>query len=447
MRRPARRCVRHRPGRPTGCGLARGAAAILAAAGLAVGGLAAARPALAQVDTTRADTTRADTTGGRRRAGPVRGDSTGVQGSIYSRPFIAAAGRTAVGGYVEGNTNYFVEDGVGDGFSMELRRFNLFLFSSVGQRLRFISELEFEHGTREIALETALLDFQLDPAFVLRAGVLLPPVGAFNPNHDSPRWEFVDRPLVSTRIIPSTLSEIGFGAYGRVPVGAATLTYDAYLTNGLGEGVILNDEGRTLLAAGKRDEQFAGDNNGSPAVSGSVALQRRGLGEVGVSYYGAVYNAFRRDGVDVDARRRLSMAALDVATAVGPLTLRGEAARVRVDVPDDLGELFGERQWGAHLDAVVPVWRPRVLARLLGLRGATVNAGLRVEYVDYNGGRFRATGRPIRDHVFALVPGLSFRPTAGTVFKANYRRHWTRDLLGNPAARMGGYQVGMATYF
>ena len=65
----------------------------------------------------------------------------------------------------------------------------------------------------------------------LTAGVLLPPVGAFNPNHDSPRWEFVDRPLVSTRIIPSTLSEIGFGAYGRVPVGAATLVGSVQMPN------------------------------------------------------------------------------------------------------------------------------------------------------------------------------------------------------------------------
>ena len=71
----------------------------------------------------------------------------------------------------------------------------------------------------------------------------------------------------------------------------------------------------------------------------------------------------------------------------------------------------------------------------------------RVEYVDYNVGSFSSTGRAIRDDVFALVPGLSFRPTAGTVFKANYRRHWTRDLLGNPTARLGGYQVGVATYF
>ena len=113
-------------------------------------------------------------------------------------------------------------------------------------------------------------------------------------------------------------------------------------------------------------------------------------------------------------------------------------ATSRVDVPDDLTELFAERQWGAFVDAVAPVWYPRVL----GLRGATVNAALRVEYVDYNVGSFVSTGLPIRDDVFAVVPGVSFRPIAGTVFKANYRRQWTRDLLGNPTARLGGYQFG-----
>jgi hypothetical protein len=371
-------------------------------------------------------------------------DTLGVQGSIYTRPFVAGAARTSIGGYVEGNTNYVVEDGVTDGFSMELRRFNIFLFSSVGPRLRFVSELEFEHGTEEIALETALLDFQLDPALVLRAGILLPPVGAFNQNHDSPRWDFVDRPLVSTRIIPSTLSEVGFGAYGRIALRAnATLTYDAYLTNGLGDGVILNDEGRTLLAAGKREDQFAGDNNGVPALSGRVALQRRGMGEIGISHYRTDYNSFRVDGVEVDARRRLSISAVDVATSIGRFSLRGEAALVHLDVPQALAGLYGSRQFGAHLDASVPLWRPR----FFGLRESVLGAALRTEYVDYNGGTLRATGKAARDEVFAVVPGLVYRPVPGTAFKFNYRRQWSWDLIGNAAARLGGYQIGVATYF
>lgn len=408
---------------------------LLAALLFAVAATSWTAPVHAQADSARADSS---------RDARARRDTLGVQGSIYSRPFIAGAGRTSIGGYAEGNTNYFVEDGVSDGFSMELRRFNIFLFSAVGPRLRFISELEFEHGTEEIALETALLDFQLDPAFVLRAGILLPPIGAFNQNHDSPRWDFVDRPLVSTRIIPSTLSEVGFGAYGRIALrGGATLTYDAYLSNGLGDGVVMNEEGRTLLAAGKREGQFAEDNNGLPAISGRLALQRRGVGEVGVSHYRAVYNSFRVDGIEVDGRRGLSITALDLATSLGAVALRGEVAGVRLETPESLTELFGDRQWGAHLDASVPVWRPR----MFGMRDAAVSAVLRAEYVDYNVGTFASTGRPIRDDVLAFVPGVTFRPVPGTVFKFNYRRQWTRDLLGNPAARLGGYQVGVATYF
>ena len=78
---------------------------------------------------------------------------------------------------------------------------------------------------------------------------------------------------------------------------------------------------------------------------------------------------------------------------------------------------------------------------------ATVSLALRLEHVDYNVGTFRSTGGAIHDEVTAVVPGLSVRPTPGTVLKVNYRRQWSRDLVGNPIARLGGYQVGFATYF
>lgn len=392
--------------------------------------LVASRPGVARA---QSDTTRRTTR-----------DTATVQGSMYSRPFIGTVNRVSLGGYVEGNTNYFVEDGVTDGFSMELRRFNIFLYAPIASRLRFFSELEFEHGTEEIALETAQLDLQLIPALAARMGIIVLPIGAFNQNHDSPRWEFVERPLVSTRIIPATLSDVGFGVYGRVQPGdRTTLTYDAYLSNGLGEGIITNDEGRTSLPAGKREEQFSEDNNGSPALSGRLAVQRRGLGELGLSWYGANYNDFRTEGVTVDESRRVSIAAVDFATSVGNLAIRGEAALARVQLPPDLSEVFAHQQHGVHLDLVLPV----VQRRMLGSASATINLALRLEYLDLNVGRFSSTGAEIGDELMAAVAGVSFRPTAGTVLKANYRRHTTRDLLGNPASQLGGYQLGFATYF
>ena len=389
--------------------------------------LTAPASAVAQVDTT---------------AAPV--DTTMAQEGLYARPFIGSISSTSIGGYVEGNTNYFVEDGVTEGFSMELRRFNVFLFSQISQRIRFLSELEFEHGTEEIALETAQLDFQIDPGFVLRGGIILPPLGFFNQNHDSPRWDFVERPLVSTDIIPSTLSEVGFGALGKFATGrGVVLSYDAYLTNGLGELIVGNDVGRTDIASGKSEEAFGEDNNGSPAVSARVAARHLRFGELGLSYYGGTYNSFRVEGEEVDARRRLDIYAVDLGATVGLVELRGEAAFAVIDVPPGLVEIFGSRQWGAHLDVLVPVWRPV----FFGYTDAVLTAGLRLEAIDYNRGTFSSTGQSIGDEVTAIVPSLSFRPTPGTVFRVNYRYHWIRDMQGNDPARRAGFQLGLATYF
>ena len=370
-------------------------------------------------------------------------DTGMVQGGIFQRPFIARAGQTAIGGYAEANGSYLVTDGVGDGWSMELRRFNIFLYSSVGRRIRFLSELEFEHGTEEIALETALVDFVITPSLVARAGILLPPIGAFNANHDSPRYDFVDRPLVSTEIIPATLSEVGFGVHGRLAPNGFSMSYDAYLTNGLGDGVILNPMGRTRLASGKSEERFAEDNNGSPAVSGRVAAMGRGFGELGLSYYGGVYNSYRTDGIIVAPKRRLSLVAVDLATDIGPVALRGETAWARIDVPADLNEVMADRQWGFYLDATMPVWRPRIR----GLERPVVSAVVRLERADFNQGRFAVTNLARGDEVNAITAGISFRPAAGTVFRANYRHQSSRDLVGNPASKTAGFQIGFATYF
>ena len=373
----------------------------------------------------------------------AQADTTLAQDGIYNRPFIGSISSTSIGGYVEGNTNYFVEDGVSEGFSMELRRFNIFLFSQVSQRIRFLSELEFEHGTEEIALETALVDFQLGRGLVLRGGVILTPLGYLNQNHDSPQWDFVERPLVTTDIIPSTLSEVGFGAYGNFATGELVFSYDAYLTNGLGAAILTNETGRTDIPSGKDEELFGEDNNGSPALSGRLALRHTGLGEVGVSYYGGYYNDFQVEGEQVDEKRWMGIAALDFRGDIGPTSIRGEVVYASVDVPESLSEVHGDTQWGAYLDVLMPVWRPR----FLGYTDAVVTAGLRLETVDYNVGTFSSTGSKIGDQVTGIVASISFRPTSVTVFRANYRYHWATDFQGNDPARIAGFQFGLATYF
>ncbi len=363
---------------------------------------------------------------------------------IYDRPFVTTfdVGNTAVGGYVEGNTNYFSEDGVSEGFSMELRRFNLFLYSSIGSRISFFSELEFEHGTEEIALETALIDFELSSGFILRGGILLPPLGMFNQNHDSPKWEFIDRPLVSTELIPSTLSEVGFGVHGRFFSNQLAFGYQVYLVNGLGDGIVSNAENRTFIPAGKNEEMFGEDNNGTPALTGRLSMHHLGIGEIGLSFYSGIYNSFRLEGEEIADKNRISLMALDAGVEIRGITLQGELAYATIDVPASLDEVFGDTQIGGFIEAIVPIARPKIF----GLQETVLNLNSRFEWLDYNLGSFASTEDAIYDDVIAFVLGASFRPTSETVFKANYRHHWIRDLLGNPV-RLGGFQVGFATYF
>ena len=370
-------------------------------------------------------------------------DSALAQAGLYNRPFIGSVRSTSVGGYVEGNSNYFIEDGVTEGLSFELRRFNVFLFSAIAPRIRFLAELEFEHGTEEIALETAQIDVQVSPALIFRAGIVLPPLGFLNENHDSPRWDFVERPWATTDIIPSTLSDVGGGVLGRFRSGQVTLSYNAYLTNGIGDGVVDNPAGRTDIASGKSPEVFGEDNNGSPAISARLGVRHPDWGELWASYYGGHYNSFRVEGDDVDERRWLRISALDGRTQLGPVRLTTEVVFASIDIPASLQELYGSAQWGGYLDAVAPVWRPA----LRGFPDAELRVGVRVEHVDYNRGSFASTGLNINDDGTAVVPMVSLRPTPDTVLRLNYRRHWTRDFVGNAAAEAGGLQVGFASYF
>jgi hypothetical protein len=370
-------------------------------------------------------------------------DTALVQGGIYQRPFIFSASRTAVGGYLEANGSWFRTDGISEGPSFEVRRFNIFLYSGVGRRLKFTSELEFEHGTEEIALETALVDFVITPSLVIRAGVLLPPIGGFNVNHDGPRYEFIERPLVSTEIIPSTLSEAGLGVHGRLAPRGFALSYDLYLSNGLGSGIILNDRGRTHLPSGKGEGLVAEDENGSPAFSGRIAARSQTLGEIGLSHYRGVYNQYRVEGVTVDEQRWVSLSAVDVETALGPVAMRGEAALANVDLPADLAGFQGDQQWGFYLDAVVPVWHPKIR----GLESPVVNLGVRFDRADFNMGEFQDTGQIRGDDQTAVTVAIGFRPVNGTVFRLNYRHDWIRDLAGNPPVRRAGVLLGVATYF
>ena len=95
------------------------------------------------------------------------------------------------------------------------------------------------------------------------------------------------------------------------------------------------------------------------------------------------------------------------------------------------------------MDLVQPLRR----GRLWGFDAAVLNAAVRLEYVDWNQGRFTETNGRIGEESWAIVPALSWRPTAQTIVRLNYRRQWAQDFLGNPPARTAVVQLGFSSYF
>ena len=367
--------------------------------------------------------------------------------AVYNRPFLTLdKAPVSLGGYVEAKAEHLGTNGVSEGLNFSLQRMTLFVASSIHRRIKFLSEIELEEGGHEIAIEFAALDLELDPLLVLRGGIIMNPIGAFNQNHDGPRWEFTDRPLSASRMLPATWSNVGFGAFGKHGSSAWTFGYEAYLTNGFDATIIGNDDNRTFLPAAKENpERFSESFNGVPLFTGKLAFRHQRFGEVGISTMNGVYNKFQDDGLTLDKRRRVDVIAIDANTAIRSWGTRftGEWAWVMVDVPETFTQQYGSQQQGGYLDIVQPILKRRIL----GFDGAVLNAACRLEYVDWNVGHFRETGTVIGDDVWAVVPAISLRPSPETVIRLNYRYMRERDLLGNPPAITGGFQFGVASYF
>ncbi|GLH73078.1 hypothetical protein GETHLI_15800 [Geothrix limicola] len=101
------------------------------------------------------------------------------------------------------------------------------------------TELEWEHGgysdrstDGEAILEFAYLDFLVNRAFNVRAGLLLMPMGFVNELHEPPSRLGARRPFLENEggIIPTTWRENGVGIHGDLGHG---LTYRLFAVNGL----------------------------------------------------------------------------------------------------------------------------------------------------------------------------------------------------------------------
>lgn len=380
--------------------------------------LAVATPAFAQQrDTVRADSTR-----------PF------VRGGVYDKPYqTRLLGRTAIGGYAEAHARYERVDGLIEDAGFELKRFNLFTSTRVSDFVRIAAEVEIEEAGEEIKLEYAAIDVRIHQLLTVRGGMLLSPLGRFNLAHDSPLNEFTDRPLVSTEILGVALSEPGFGVLGQAPVGGqGRLTWEAYMTNGFDDGLIVNSPEGTRIPLGRGNFE---DQNSSPALVGRLAWSPSVGMELGVSGHHGAWNVFRTDGTVVDERRNLTLGVVDGEFAIAGFRLSGEAALARADIPPGLSGIYASRQAGWYLDLV----RDFGAGWVSTAPGSVFALKARFDAIDLD-------SEAVGQHVRQASAGVNFRPTSESVIKFELVRGWSFDPFNNRSdfARVLG---SFATYF
>lgn len=367
--------------------------------------------------------------------------------AVYNRPFITVGKLpVSLGGYVEVNWQHLGTDGVSDGHQFQFRRMTLFVASTISKRIKFLSEIEFEPAEKEIAIEFAAIDMEFHPLINLRSGIILNPIGAFNQNHDGPKWEFIDRPISATQMLPATWSNAGFGLYGKHYNKNWMFGYELYLSGGFDNSIIDNQQNKTYLPASKQNpERFEEIASGIPLFTGKIALRHSKIAEIGLSYMGGVYNKWQDDGIVIDEKRRLDVFAIDFNTTIPKSNtfITAEWAWVAVDVPNKYTEQYGSEQMGGFIDIVQPILKRNIF----GWKDAVINIAFRTEYVDWNVGKFTSSNTNIGEDVWSIMPAISFRPNSLTVLRLNYRYLQQTDILGNIPSKTGGFSFGISSYF
>lgn len=413
------------------------------------------------------------------QAGALSFGSTGSGRLVYAKPFVSSP-KAIVGGYMDffytmtkkgpvtpqGSINNDAAGNPGLGQlsnSFDQQRFVPFIYADISDHLKMAAEVEFEHGIREtseheleVGVEFATLDYLIHERINFRAGILLLPVGKFNLLHDSPLNDLGPRPLMSTFVIPTTMSETGAGFYGTFyPGRTSKLDYEVYLTTGSNgyeaDGTPLITELAGLSGTRQRASSAAdglANHNGKTVVGRVAYSPMLGVEVAGSGYHGSY---------GPDGNRKLSIMTVDWTLIRGPFELIGEAAWTYAkgnstlldgspNIDPVTGRLAPQRSSGYYIQGNYHFMPPllRNLSKKHFGEGSTFTAVMRYDRVNTNLDHPGGLG-----DLETLTMGLNFRPLEDAVFRLAYQFNMraTNAYTSMPITGDNALIMSMATYF
>jgi hypothetical protein len=372
-----------------------------------------------------------------------------MQGSgnlIYARPFVSSP-KAIVGGYMD--IEYINRKNQGNS-RFDQHRLVPFIYGDISDRVKFAAEIEIEHG-EELKVEFATIDYLIQEPINLRAGIILVPLGKFNLLHDSPLRDLTERPLVTQRIIPSTLHQPGIGTYGTFyPTALSKLDYEFYVTNGFtkasgGDGNPNNtsniNQKNGIRSARSSNTEF--DNNNGKSIMGRAAFSPILGVEIGGSGFYGNYGTKKND--------HLAIWAVDWTFIRGPFEFIGESAwsYIKNNNINQDGTRNGNprRMHGYYLQAnyhFLPEWLSNMAPTFFKQEVSTFTVVARWEQMKLGqdlSGEARKLGEWQR-----WTFGLNFRPTEDTVFKTDFQ-YTPVGRNGDERIHDTAFLASLATYF
>ncbi|PCJ18249.1 MAG: hypothetical protein COB02_11725 [Candidatus Cloacimonadota bacterium] len=344
---------------------------------------------------------------------------------IDENPVKSFTGGLTFGGYVDMEFH----NRKGSNSKFDQHRFIFDISADLGEKVKFVSELEFEHAasTGDIGMEQAYIDYSFNEKAGFRVGQILIPMGRLNYLHDAPLLQLTERPKLLKEIVPSTWYDSGAGFFGEFGSEENPISYEVYLMNGMSDSKFNLDSGtgfRSLRRKGKSKTE----NNNSKALTGRLGFTLSENTQLGLSYYSANVGAYNAAKV-LSGDRDMTMYGIDIERPINnKLDFQGEYIWGDVDLNIATGfNSYDFSGWYAQLNYILD-------------KNEKYRAILRL------GAEDTAKGLDNKGDIEETVFGINYRPNSNTVYKAEY--HW-EDSNVNTAAKANndGFVFSVATYF
>ncbi len=317
---------------------------------------------------------------------------------------------------------------------LDIHRIVLLMGYSFSPKWELLTEIEIEH-VKEVYVEQAYISYKMNRYFNLKGGLLLIPMGYINEYHEPPVYFGVERPLLDSKVVPTTWREIGFGAYGRIP--EASLKYQIYLVNGfMGYNGSAKFDSDDAYRGGR--QKGAESKMSSPNLSTKVDFYGIKHLKLGLSgYFGKTQSSLFANLADADQASRLQadssvvairMFGVDAQYLNKGFQLRGQAIYAynkNAEAYNAFGNAdLGKEIFGYYLEVAYNVFSSlKTSTRLLPF--------VRYENFDTQFSLVEGASKNPKSHRKVIVAGISYYPTAELVLKADMQ--WlNNDFLSSP---------------